>query len=246
MRARTVPVITSIPAILRVATIAGLATVALTPPQAAGADTVFGANLGYFAVKSFDSRVTDDVLSENLDFLAFDMTDFNGAMFGGEFMFGLGNFAEAGVGAGFYQRTVPSIYADFTDVDRSEIEQDLKLRIMPVTFTARVFPAGRSASVQPYIGGGMAILAWRYSESGEFIDFNNGNRTFHDVFTDEGRETAPLVFGGVRFPVGTNLLVGGEFRWQGGDATLDPEKGFAGERIDLGGYTTMATFQVRF
>ena len=49
---------------------------------------------------------TDDVLYQNLDFLAFDIDDFNGATVGGEFLVGLGDFVEAGVGAGFYQRTV--------------------------------------------------------------------------------------------------------------------------------------------
>jgi hypothetical protein len=212
----------------------------------ARADGVFGGTLGYFVVQGLDSRADGDVLFENQRFLLFELDDFNGFTFGGEFLVSLGSFLEAGVGAGFYQRTVPSVYADYVDNDGTEIEQDLKLRVMPVTFTARVFPVGRDGAVQPYIGGGVAILAWRYSETGEFIDFNAGNRTFFDTFSDEGNETAPVVFGGVRFPVGNNFLIGGEFRWHGGEAELDRDLGFAGDRLDLGGYTTQAVFQVRF
>jgi hypothetical protein len=221
-------------------------------PAPARADGVFGGSLGYFVVKSEDARPEFDVLSENLRFLAFEIDDFNGVTFGGEFMFGLGDYVEAGVGAGYYQRTVPSVYWDYVDFDGTEVAQDLKLRITPVTFTARVFPVGRHGSVQPYVGGGVALLVWRYSESGEFVDFANPfpdgtYPIYRETYVDDGTETAPVVFGGVRFPVGDNFLIGGEFRWQGGEAGLDVAgEGFAGDRLSLGGYTTSATFQFRF
>ena len=91
-----------------------------------------------------------------------------------------------------------------------------------MTFTARVFPIGRNAPVQPYVGGGVAILAWRYSESGEFVDFNAGNEVFQRHLRGRAAtRSRPVVFGGVRVPVGDNFLIGGEFRWHGGEATLD-------------------------
>jgi opacity protein-like surface antigen len=216
---------------------------AATPARA---DVVFGGSMGYYALQAEDGRSVDDVLFQNRGFLIFDLEDFNGFTFGGEFLVGLGNFVEAGVGAGYYQKTVPSVYADFVDSDGTEIDQDLKLRVMPVTFTARLFPVGRDAPIQPYVGGGVAILSWRYTETGEFVDFNNGNQIFRDIFEDEGKEAAPVAFAGVRFPVGDNMLLGGEFRWHGGEASLDPSQGFAGDRLDLGAYTAQAIFQVRF
>lgn len=218
----------------------------LSSAAPARADIVFGVNAGYFALQGVDSRSSSDVLVENLRFLLFDPDEFNGFTFSGEFMLGLGDYLEVGVGAGYYQQTAFSIYADFVNSNGAEIEQDLKLRIMPVTFTARFYPATREAPVQPYIGGGLAILAWRYSESGEFVDFSNGDQVFRDTFVDEGNEPAPVVFAGMRVPLGEHFLLGGEFRWQGGSARLDDSLGFAGERIDLGGYTGQVVFQVRF
>jgi hypothetical protein len=223
-----------------------VAVLAMAVPSPAAADTVFGGSIGYFVPRGLDGRDTDDVIFQNLDFLLFDEQDFNGASVNGEFLIGLGDFLEAGVGAGFYQQTVPSIYSEFVDSDGTEIEQDLKLRISPVTFTARVYPISRHAPVQPYIGGGLAILAWRYSESGEFVNFNAGEEIFRATYEDSGNETAPVFFGGVRVPVGEHFLVGGEFRWHGGKATLDPSQDFAGRTLDLSGYTTSAVFQVRF
>lgn len=231
---------------LRAAAVGVLTLGWMTVPSPAQADGLFSGTIGYFVPRGADGRATDDVLYQNLDFLAFDIGDFNGATVGGEFLLGVGDFVEVGVGASFYQRTVPSVYADFVDRDGTEIEQDLKLRVSPVSFTARVYPLSRRAPIQPYLGGGVAILAWRYSESGDFVDFNNRNEIFRATYEDTGNQTAPVVFGGLRVPVGDVFLVGGEFRWHGGKATLDASQDFAGRSLDLSGYTTQAVFQFRF
>ena len=78
--------------------------------------------LGCFAVRGEDARISDDVLVENLDLFAFRLGDFNHASAGAEWLLGLGEHVEAGVGLGFYRRTVASTYDDFVDVDGSEIE----------------------------------------------------------------------------------------------------------------------------
>ena len=54
----------------------------------------------------------------NLDFLAFTVSDFSGRLFGGEYLVGLGDYFDAGLGVGFYQRTVPTVYTDFVNSER--------------------------------------------------------------------------------------------------------------------------------
>ncbi len=201
--------------------------------------------LGHFAVRGEDARISDDVLVENLDLFAFKLGDFNNASAGAEWLIGLGEYVEAGVGLGFYRRTVASTYDDFVDVDGSEIEQDLKLRVIPFTTTIRFFPFGRSAAVQPYVGGGLGIYAWRYSEVGDFIDFSNFD-IFREQFVAEGNDVGTVVLGGVRMPFGSRFAVGGELRYQTVQGTVGVENGFLEERIDLGGLTAQATFQVKF
>lgn len=224
---------------------AGLVLAAVAIPTAASADSIFSLGAGYFAVRGEDYRDDGDVLWRNLDFLLFDLKDFNGGAVNADFMVGVGRFVEAGVGVGFHQRTVPSIYAGYTDSDGTEIEQDLKLRMAPVTATVRLFPVGRTGAIQPYLGGGIAVVAWRYSETGEFVDFTDLS-VFRARYVDKGNATGPVFLGGLRFPVGDDLLFGGEFRYHDVKADLDPALGFAGERIDLGGYTTTFTFAIRF
>lgn len=215
-------------------------------PSPASADNVVSIYGGLFAVTGADSRHNDDVLWNNAGFLAFEVDDFNNGTFGGDWHFGIGHFVEAGVGIGYYQRSVDTVYRDYVNDNGMEIPQELKLRMTPVNFTARIFPFGRHNTVQPYIGGGVAVVNWQYSETGEFVDFNNNNEVFRDRFVDDGNTVAPVLLGGVRFPVGDVFRIGGEFRWQGGRADLDPNQGFAGSKLDLSGYTYVATFQFRF
>ena len=62
---------------------------------------------------------------------------------------------------------------------------------MPVAFTVRLIPLGPRSPVQPYIGAGVGVINWRYSESGEFIDFGAGNVIFQDTFVNERQQRRP-------------------------------------------------------
>ena len=206
-----------------------------------------GFNLGYFSVKDFDSRVDEDVLVANLSqgefSLAFDPKDFSGFTFGGEYLFGLGEYLEAGVGLGYYQRSVPSVYAQKVRDDGAELEQELKLRIVPFTGTVRFLPVGRGA-IEPYVGGGIGAFMWRYSEVGEFIDTEGF--TFTDRFIDSGTAVGPVILGGIRFPVSDVWLLGGELRYQKAEGKGLLDERFLADKIDLGGWTANFTVHLRF
>jgi len=215
------------------------------PPASAQQTLNFA--LGYFTVRGEDARVEHDVLNENRNFLVFEIGDFNGATVGAEWLVPLGGYLEAGAGVGFSRRTVPSVYEQFVDIDGSEIEQDLRLRLVPVALTIRVLPLGQTSPVQPYLGGGFGIFNWRYSESGEFVDFQNRNAIFREQYAASGSETGPVVLGGLRF-AGDTLSAGGEVRYHSAAADLGAR--FAGAdpepRIDLGGWTYQFTVGMRF
>ncbi len=219
-----------------------------TGAAAAQAQVTQSVNLGigYFMVRGEESRDADDVLLADLQSLAFEVKDFNGPLLNGEWLVGFGDRIELGFGAGFYQRTVPSVYVDFVDSDGSEIEQDLKLRVVPVTATVKFLPFGRPGDFQPYVGGGIALLNWKYSEVGEFVDFSDG-AIFRDRYTASGSTIAPLVFGGVRVPFGGDVFAfNGELRWQGGKGDLPSDSGLLTDTIDLGGISVIGSVQIRF
>ena len=215
-------------------------------PQPATAQQTINLTLGYFAVRGEDARVDDDVLNENLNFFAFDVDDFNTISIGGEWLVPIGNYLEGGAGIGFTRRTVPSVYSDFVDNDGSEIEQDLRLRTVPMALTFRVLPLGQGFGFQPYVGGGLGIVAWRYSETGEFIDPQG--LIFREQYVASGNTTGPLALGGIRFG-GDSVTAGFEVRYQSADAELGrrfSSPDLPDPRIDLGGWTYQMNLGFRF
>ena len=203
----------------------------LVAPGSASAQTIrrveprqsIGFNVGYFALRGEDSREDGDVLLANLSSLAFDMSDFNFATFGGEWTFGINDYLEGSLGAGFYQRTVPSVYWNVTHENDAEIAQELKLRVVPLTATVKFLPLGRS-TVQPYIGAGVGLFNWHYSEVGEFVDFSDDS-IFRARYVDDGNAVGPVIFGGIRVPVDDIWMIGGEFRYQKAHGDLDVTTG---------------------
>lgn len=200
-------------------------------------------SFGYFTPKGEDARADRDILVTNRNAFVFEVDDFNTGTVGGEWLVPLGNYFEAGAGASLSRRSVPSVYADFLSSDRSEIEQDFKMRLIPVAFTVRVLPLGQSSGVQPYFGGGIAIVNYRYAETGEFVDRNRA--IFRDSFVASGSKTGPVAVAGLRF-AGDTLSAGGEVRFQKAEANLgDTFAGISEPVLDLGGWTYQFTIGMR-
>jgi hypothetical protein len=218
------------------------------PATASAQSQTVNFSLGYFAVTGEDGRVDDDVLVADLTVnpeLLFDIGDFSSAFVGGEWLVGIGEYLEAGGGIGYYRNTVPSIYRDLTRPDETEIFQELKLRITPVTATVRFLPLGRGG-LEPYVGGGVGFLNWRYSETGEFVDPSDFS-VFRDSFVESGTAVGPVILGGLRYAADP-WVAGFELRWQdaAGDLPTTGENSFLGSKIDLGGFTTQFTVGIRF
>lgn len=220
-----------------------VAAVLAIAPVPASAQQTFNVTLGAFILRGEDARVDDDVLIEDQRFLAFDISDFNSVSIGGEWLVPLGNFIEAGAGVSFSRRTVSSVYLGFVQTNGAEVEQDLRLRRVPIDFTVRVLPLGQRNAFQPYIGAGLAVINWRYSEFGDFIDFARNREIFSDSFVADGNATGPVVVAGLRYG-GDTWTTGGEVRYHKAEGDLTSD--FAGSKIDLGGWTYNFTVGVRF
>ena len=202
--------------------------------------------IGYFALRGLESRVPEDVLLadlQNLHPLLFEINDFNSAVFGGEYLLGIGSQFEAGVGIGYSQRTVPSIYADLTRPGDVEIEQELKLKQVPITFSGRFLILPRGSVVEPYIGAGLVAIRYKYSEVGDFIapDSPSSRRATSKTVWPWVRQSSAVS----EPPIG-NWTIGGEGRWQRAEGKDLFEEGFLGDKLDLGGWTWNFTFGVRF
>jgi hypothetical protein len=223
-------------------------SVGLLAPSTSFAQQSLNFSFGGFVPRGENSRDENDVLVNNLccleNPLFFHIGDFKTGTIGGEYTVGLGEFFDAGLGVGYYKSTAPSVYLNLVNTDGTEIRQRLRLRVVPFSATIRFLPFGHTNFFEPYIGGGLAILNWKYQESGDWVDPSD-NSIFSGTFTGSGTATGPLVLGGVKFPVGP-WAVGGEVRWQDAKGDLPADQEFAGSKIDLGGFTYQAIFSIRF
>ncbi len=199
--------------------------------------------VGGFVPRGLDARGPNDVLFADGDFLTFNFGDFKGVMVGGDWLIPLNEWVDAGIGLGYYQRTAPSFYTNLVNPDGTDITQDLKLRIVPFTATFRFLPLGRHDAIRPYIGAGVGVQNWRYSETGSWVDANNN--IFRDSYVATGSDTGPVILGGVTVPMG-QVDIGGEIRHQAGSGKLPASLGFAGNKIDLGGTSYLLVFNIRF
>ena len=188
-------------------------------------------NVGLFSMRGEDGRIFDDVLNENLEVFDFNLQDFNGVSISGEWSIDIGEYLEAGVGLGYYSRSVPSVYAEFVNFDGSEVAQDFRLRISPLTLVMRFFPLTNHADIQPYLGVGVGLFNWRYSESGEFIDFLADAEIFREQYVADGRDLGGLILGGVRSRLTSDLTVGLEVRYQKASGRVGIEQGFFKESL---------------
>jgi hypothetical protein len=221
---------------------------------------------GVFMPRGFSSRASGDVLVRDLDELDFPSCnaatlqscirkEFTGGQLSAEWLVAFGDHVEFGAGAGFYSRTRPTVYAGYTHDETknfSEIQQELQLRVVPVTAMMR-FLAGHPGAFQPYVGVGISALNFRYSESGEFIDFDelirsNTFRTFPARYIATGTVAAPVVAAGLRVPIGGDIWgFTAEWRYQGGvGKTGGLDHGFLDDKIDLGGTSLLFGFLTRF
>jgi outer membrane protein W len=219
----------------------------------ASAQQSFSVSIGGFTPRGEDARTgKNDVLVNDLVQipLSFNIGDFNSVVIGADYLIGFGNNFEAGLGVGFQRRSVPSVYEDVVNNDGSEIEQTLKLRVIPFNATVRFLPLGRNSAVEPYIGVGVGVFAWRYSETGQWVD-RRDNSIFRDTSVGSGSTTGPMIVGGIRAPFGSWGL-GGELRYQSAEGTLPTDQGFATDgrdptpKIDLGGFTYLFSVNFRF
>ena len=212
--------------------------------------------VGGFVPRSLDGRGEDDILFANgvhLNTLntnrGIDIGEFKGAIVGGGWTVGLTDLFDAGIDVGFYQRAVPTIYTNFENkATGGDIAQELKLRIVPVTATIRFLPLGHHGPARPYIGGGVGIFSWRYSEVGEFLDDNN--KIFRGDFVVKGTNAGPVILGGVVIPIGA-ASIGGEIRYQSAKGKLPTDQGFGlgatnNPTVDLGGMNYLLTIGFRF
>jgi len=239
-----------------------LAVVALVAPASAQVVHSLNFGVGFFRPTPLDSRVAGDTIFADLHqpevhpgitgSLLFDFRDFRAMPLFAEWLIALGDRVEVGVGTSFQNRSVNSIYRDVVDshgtattVDDTDIAQTLRLRMIPLTGVVR-FVFGSPTSAQGYIGGGVSAVMFRYSETGQFVDFTDDS-VYDARYSRNGVGFGSVLVGGARFALGGDVYaLTFEGRYQFARANTGGLPNFLGEKIDLGGATFNIGFLVRY
>lgn len=134
----------------------------------------------------------------------------------------------------YYQGSSTQAYRNFTDQNGAAIRHDTALDIS--TFTAGViFHLLPQTPVDPYIGGGGGIFAYRLREDGDFIDFSQHNLpVFTDRLVSDGTAFGYFVLAGVDFRVSHWVSLFVEGRLSGANKNLTGDFQGAG-KINLDG-----------
>jgi len=199
-------------------------------PPRFGMKNAITVKLGYFMPAG-----ESDLWEYNSELLTVSPSDFNDFSLEVEFSSMAGRFAEFALGFGYYQATHYSSYRDYVDSEGNPIEQQLSLRIIPITFTFKGLPLGRKRgmSVIPYLGAGFGIYFWRYEEVGDYIDFTDMT-IWPTAFESPGSDLGFHLVAGAEIPVTNQVGVIIEIKKTYLKGKLSSD--FVGfERFDLGG-----------
>lgn len=233
-RAKTVTL-----SLLTLALLAGAA-----PSHASGLDL----RLGAFFPNADSNLFRDDQELYRIDA----KKDFTGVTGGIEYSTGIARNVELGFSIDGYDRQLHTSYRDFVNDNGSEIQQTLKLNIVPVGVTLRFLFAHPGAAVVPYAGVGGDLFYWRYREYGDFVDF--GDRTqpiVADSFVSDGWKVGFHVSGGLRLRLNHDVAAVAEGRYQyAAKATMGddfaPNAQGLENQIDLSGWSATVGVHIRF
>jgi hypothetical protein len=157
-------------------------------------------------------------------------------------------------GVAFARGAHRSEFRDFVDQDDQPIEQTTTLSRVPIGASLRyhITPRGQMigsrawipARFSPWVGVGGGAMQYRFSQRGDFVDYDTFN-VFSDQFTTRG--WAPFAQGslGLGWSLNRVLQLTGEARYvHARGANGDDFVGF--ERIDLSGLSSAVGLTIRF
>jgi hypothetical protein len=206
--------------------------------------------LGAFLPRA-DTGAQNDLFRDVADLYTLDASldgvsksDWVGVAGGVEYSFRL---SDAPVELGFhvdgYGRTLETSYREFQDEFGREIFQTLKLSTVPTGVTLRLVPGWRG-SFQPYVGGGVDAIWYRYEEFGEFIEFFDPDFPIEfESFLSEGWAFGAHVVAGVRIPINYDFAITAEGRYLWAEKEMGGD--FRQSRLDLTGATVTLGFMIR-
>jgi len=152
---------------------------------------------------------------------------------------------ELGVSVDGYGRQIDTSYRNYTRPSGSEIEQTLRVRMVPIGLSIRFVSTSRRTRVAPYLEFGGDLISYKYEEFGDFIDFFDDDLpVLDDAFVSEGFGFGFHVAAGLKIPINHDFSIVGEGRYQRAKDQMTDD--FRDYEIDLSGWSATVGFNIRF
>lgn len=216
----------------------------------------FGEPRGFFLIKGglYLPRGDSDIFAFNEENLTLDSSSYRSGLFGMDVGISLNSRVDLVFGFEYSSTSPFSEFREFVDEFDAPIVQQTRLRLAPLSASVRfnLVERGRAigsyawipSGAVPYVGGGAAIMWWRYEQFGDFVDFNDFT-IFTEQFQTQGWEPSLHVFGGVDVSISPQLALNFEARYSWAEGQLAPA--FVGfEPIDLAGLRATIGASFRF
>lgn len=224
--------------------------------QVMGDGFLFRPPVGSLTLRSGLARpdAASDLFDFNTKELTLDRSDFNSPAIAFDLAVRLSPRLDIVLGAGFSLARRQSEFRDWVDLDDQPIEQTTKFQRLPVTAGLKAYITPRDHMIgsfawfparwTPYVGVGGGLIWYRFSQQGDFVDYDNLD-IFSARFGSEGWAPVGHLLAGFDLSLGLRWALNVEGRYARASKRLGPDfEGF--EPIDLSGLTTTIGIQYRF
>ena len=238
--------------------LSGTAIMAIAPPshaQSAGDGFLFKAPAGNWTVRAgFDHAFAgSDIYTFVTNELTLNRNDFSSATLGTSFAFRMSPATDLVVDFSYSNASQGSEFRKWVDNNNQPIQQTTSLRRIPITLGLRHYLTSRGRSIGRfayiparralYIGVGGGMMEYKFSQMGDFIDFETLN-VFNDQYASQGWTPTAYANAGLDIALGTMTLLNLEARYTWAQAPMSSDfQGF--NQIDLSGVALTAGLSLR-
>lgn len=181
------------------------------------------------------------------DILSLDKGDFLGGAVGGALWFPLSSRVDLDVSANIQARLAESDYRYLEGDDDLPIEQETFFARVPLLIGARYYVTPRERTIGSlvwipsdyavYVGGAAGAMWYQFTQSGEFVDFED-DTIFRDELESRGWSPAAQLKAGVEYSVGPRVGINAEAGYLWGRADLGRDYSDF-DAIDLSGFSAL-------
>ena len=224
-----------------------LILISAVPLTAQRADFLFGrpgANIA-FMVGLDRPAESSDLFAFTREQLTVDKGDFRSALLGAEVGFHTTDHVDLTLGLEYAGRSVDSEMRDWVTQDDRPIPQTTEFRRWRLTAGVKAYLLSRGLSVSeyawvpapwsPYIGGGLGVTWYDFTQEGDFVDYETLD-IFGGRFESSGSGFTPWLAAGVDVSLSAHFLFRMDFRRTWGSAGVDDAVFDGFNDIDMSGY----------